>query len=156
MHRTTPRSASLAHLIYDLVHGGKRSVEELADLIDRHPTTLGRAADPGDPNVSFRVGWLAPLMRAQGDYTALRHIAGRCGFTVVRLPRSRRLGAEDVAAYQAHTGTCLQALHAYYEGRRSAAETLELIDQVLAEGAGFRKDVEADHTQQLLDLEDDA
>ncbi|MCA9642243.1 MAG: hypothetical protein KC492_16165 [Myxococcales bacterium] len=131
--------------IYKTVHGGKLSVEQLADAIGVGPSTLYRAVNEGD-ELKFDVRWLEPLMRATGDTSALDHLCERFDSVRVRMPKVRRFKAQDPRAFNevqqcfaSVMALVMEFFHAPAPGR--VQQVSEAITEHLAEMAALRKAV---------------
>ena len=80
------------------VHGSKKSVEHLADVMGISASSLYRACLDGESGCRFPLDLLIPLMQATGNYSVLDHINARCERITVSLPRVRGLKRKDADA----------------------------------------------------------
>jgi len=81
--------------LYITVHSARKSVPELADEIGVSTSLLYRYAIEGESGADLPLRRLIPLMRATNDFRVLRHLAARCGFVLVKLPRVAKLKKPD-------------------------------------------------------------
>lgn len=145
---------SLAIHVYETIHRAKKpgtksdvSVDELADLIGCSPSLLYKAVNPNE-QVDIKLSWLIPLMKATGNFTILRHLAIRCGFVLVKIPRARKMKPEEIAEHQKTLASYQVALIKYMADEIEADEVHELVDKALTEIASAKKMVEAGESKQ--------
>lgn len=132
--------------LYKAVHGGKLSVEQIADAIGIGPSTLYRAVNEGD-ELKFDVRWLEPLMRATGDTTVLDHLCERFGSVRCKLPRVRRFKAHQPETFnqiqKRFAAVMAEVLDFFEEPNPNKVDTVcEEICAHLAEIAALKRAVE--------------
>jgi len=132
----------LSKVVYRTVHKRNKSVEELADELGVSASTLYRVSNPNDDQARLAVQYVLPLMRLTGDHSILRHLAGRTGHVLFKVPRGSLKKARNLNEFQKTFSACLEALCNYRDGDISREACLEKIDEHLSETAGLRRDVQ--------------
>jgi len=141
--------------LYNLVHQGPHSVEQLADRIGRSANYLYKMANPAE-GADFKLKDLIPAMTAQKDYQALRHLAHACGFLIVNVPRAAKNRAESmemVVEYQKLASDTTSKLFEFLQDPTPELQTrvMALLTQVAEHSIGIRKRV-ADGNQLELEI----
>lgn len=138
----------LKKVLYKTIHRAKESVEELADHLGISSSLLYRAGNPNDDGARFPLEKVIPLMEKTKDYSILHHLARRTGHVVFKIPRAAAKSQERLHDFQVAFTVCFSALLSFYKGELSKDKTIEKIDALISEAAGYRKDVEkADQTE---------
>lgn len=137
---------SLGQIAWETIHRTDKSVETLADEIGCSASLIYKAANPNEP-VDIKLSWLIPLMRATGNYSILKHLAYRCGYVAIRIPRARRMKPSEYAEHQARISEYMFQLSRYLEGKIDKDECLESVKAALEQVAMAQRMVEADTGQ---------
>ncbi len=91
---------TLKSFLYETVHRANKTVAELSDETGISTSYLYRACLPIEEKhgsgVKFPVDYLIPLMNATKNYSILNHIAKRCGFLLVKIPRFKNLKLDGI------------------------------------------------------------
>lgn len=144
---------TLDHAIHRMVHHGRHSVDELADLLGWSPSSLYRAANPHDEGANFPANKLTGAMRAQGDFGPLQHMASRCGFALYRVPaRVGRMQPGELADLQRAQAEAMHAIHRFFCGEIGQDEVRAAIDAAIGGLARARRAVDHGIRQEELGL----
>lgn len=148
-------SMTMTEAIWQTVNRGRLSPEQLEDEIDYSASALKRAGLDGESGAGFNLRKLVPLMKAQDDYTILEHLAHRCGFILIPIPRSGKSRKERIAsaaAYQKLAATAVDVLVKFID--RSASET-EAVDKLYAMLKGTAEMMEDVKTGKQIEMDFD-
>lgn len=111
------KPATLDDAIYGMVHHGKHSVEELADMLGWNASSLYRAANQNDEQVKFPADKLIACMLIQIDFSPLYHMASRCDQLCIPQPKKRgRMTQDELNDLQRHQLEALTALTKFFVG----------------------------------------
>lgn len=154
--RSTYRaSMTMTEAIWATVNRGKLTPEQLEDEIDYSASALKRAGLDGESGAGFNLRKLVPLMKAQDDYTILEHLAHRCGFILIPIPRggkSRKERITSAAEYQKLAAAAVNVLVKFID--RNASET-EAVDKLYAMLKGTAEMMEDVKTGKQIELDFD-
>lgn len=153
---------TLKNILYKTIHRNKKSVPQIADEMGISANYLYRAGLPLDESgVKFPVEYLIPLMKTTKDYSILRHLAGLCGFILIKEPRFRGHRGDDidlVDEYQEATTKALRALKTFlseptFEHYQQTISSLETVMEKSAQAKKYahkkaRGQLELDFNQQ--------
>jgi hypothetical protein len=123
-------------------HSAKTSMEEMADNLGIATSYLYRVANPFDESAPLPSKHLINLMTHTKDYSILKHLAQRCGFICVKMPRVRSAKESEIGLYQRRQAEAIRAVVAFFQKSASMDETLEAIRKELEAAAGFMKAIE--------------
>jgi len=135
---------TLTEAIWQTVNRGRLTPEQLEDEIDYSASALKRAGLDGESGAGFNLRKLVPLMKAQGDFTIIEHLAHRCGFLLITIPRggkSKQSRVTSIAEYQKLTAVAVDALVKYNSESMSQTETVDNLHSMLKGTAEMIEDV---------------
>lgn len=143
---------SLQDAIHHLVLGGELRITELADRLGWSESSLYRAANPCD-EANFPVTRLIPAMLAQNDFAPLRHIAGRCGFALYKIPKKwGKMHPDELADLQKAQADAVHALSQFFSGELTPDQARAAIDRAIGKLARGRRAVDHGIKQEELEL----
>lgn len=96
--------------IYETIHRGEHSVEEIAALMGVKAVSLYRYGIDSVAGSEMPLSRLIPLMRATNNYSILHRIANLCGFILVKVPRFRNRKMDEIDLIDGYQGTTVRAL----------------------------------------------
>lgn len=137
-------SMTLTEAIWQTVNRGKLTPEQLEDEIDYSASSMKRAGLDGESGAGFNLRKLVPLMKAQGDYTILEHLAHRCGFILIPVPRGGRPKREriaSVAEYQTLAAAAVNVLVKLIHDGASEQDATDTLYRMLKGTAEMMEDV---------------
>lgn len=120
----------------------KTSMEEMADNLGIATSYLYRVANPFDESAPLPSKHLINLMTHTKDYSILKHLAQRCGFICVKIPRVRAAREEEIGRYQKCQVEATQAVISFFRKEKSVDQALDAIRKELEAAAGFAKAIE--------------
>ncbi len=139
-------------IVAETIRKYKGSISELADKLGIKVPTLYRLANPFDEDAKINSKHLIPLMEETRNYEILKHIASRCGFIVVKLPKIRSKKEEEISEYQERQAVAIKAVIEFFRGDITADAAIEAIRAEMEYAAGFSKAIES---EPMLFEEDD-
>ena len=137
---------TLTEAIWQAVNRGKLTPEQLEDEIDYSASSLKRAGIDGESGAGFNLRKLVPLMKAQEDYTILEHLAHRCGFILVQIPKggkSRKERITDISGYQKLTAAAVDILVKLLDNGATRKDAENTLYKMLKGTAEMMQDVQA-------------
>jgi hypothetical protein len=147
-------SMTLTEAIWETVNRGRFTPEQLEDDIGYSASSLKRAGLDGESGAGLNIRKLIPLMKAQGDYTILEHLAHHCGFILTPFPRggkSKKERISSVSEYQVLVTAATNVLVKFINQGSSQEEAIEQLYKVLKSTTEMLEDVKAGN-QIPLDL----
>lgn len=123
-------------------HKDGQGIEELADLLGVKPAMVYRLSNPFDEDARINSKHIIPLMQHTKNYSLLKHIAQRCGFLCVKLPRVRSSKETEIGLYQRRQAEAIRAVVAFFQRQMSVDEALEAVRKEMESAAGFMKAIE--------------
>jgi hypothetical protein len=145
---------TLDQVVAETVRKHRGGVEELADFLGKSASYLYRVSNPFDEGAPLPLKYAIPLMEHTKDYSLLKHIALRCGFLCVKIPRVRSAKETEIGLYQKCQVEATQSVIAFFRKEKSVDETLDAIRKELEAAAGFLKAIEA-ADKPTLDFEEE-
>lgn len=145
---------TLRDAIWRTVNRGRLTPEQIEDEIDYSASSLKRAGLDGDSGAGFNLHKLVPLMKTQEDYTILEHLAHRCGFLLLEVPRGGRSKRERIASaaeYQKLAAAAVDVLVKYINQGASREDAMDNLFRMLKGTAEVIEEVKAGD-QIALDL----
>ncbi len=139
-------SMTLTEAIWQTVNRGRLTPEQLEDEIDYSASALKRAGLDGDSGAGFNLRKLVPLMKAQDDYSILEHLAHRCGFILIPVPRggkSKKERVGSVAEYQKLTAAAVDVLCRLIDDGASEQEATDTLHRMLKGTAEMIEEVKS-------------
>jgi len=137
-------SMTLTEAIWQTVNRGKLTPDELEDEIDYSASALKRAGLDGESGAGFNLRKLIPLMKSQGDYTIIEHLAHHCGFILITIPKSGKSKKERIislAEYQRLTAAAVQVLVRLIDNGVSEKEATDTLYEMLKGTAKMMEEV---------------
>lgn len=136
-------------------HSGKNSMEELADYLGIATSYLYRVANPFDEAAPLPSKHLINLMSHTKDYSILKHLAQRCGFICVKLPRVKAAREEEISRYQQVQIEAARAVMRFFRKEMDQDAALDAIRMELEAAAGFSKAIGEYQEPGLFEEEED-
>ena len=136
---------TIKSLLYETIHRSKKQVAQIADESGISANYLYRAGLPLDESgVKFPVEYLVALMKATKNYSLLKHLAGLCGFVLVKEPRYKGYKGDEidlVNEYQDATTAAVRSLKLFLEqpGMKTYQLAKESLDKVMEQTVGAKK-----------------
>lgn len=133
---------SLKDALYETVHRGDKPPKQIADETGISYNYLMRSALDTDSGCDFNAKHLVPLMKAAGNYEALKVIAELCGFLLVKSPRGTKKGAKhDLQDYQASFNSIVVKLIRFTQQPSEASykEISNLLRQHMSDTESIRR-----------------
>lgn len=128
-------------IVSETIRKYKGTMEELADKLGVKASTLYRLANPYD-EATINSKHLIPLMEVTKNYEILKHIALRCGYVCVKLPRVKSKRTEEIAEYQKRQALAIKAIVEFFEEGGAAEQAINLIRDEIEYAAGFKLTIE--------------
>lgn len=143
---------TLTEAIWQTVNRGSLTPEQLQDEIDYSASALKRAGLDGESGAGFNLRKLIPLMKAQGDFTILEHLAFHCGMILIPIPKSGKSKKDrmrSVADYQKLAALAVEALLKFIEKGASQEEALDVLHRMLKDTAAIMEDIKTGNQIEL-------
>ncbi len=137
---------TLIEAIWQTVNRGRLTPDQLEDEIGYSASALKRAGLDGESGAGFNLRKLIPLMKAQGDFTILEHLAHHCGFILIPIPKSGKSKKEriiSVSEYQVLVTAATNVLVKYVNQGASREEAIEHLYSTLKSTAEMLEEVKA-------------
>jgi len=140
--------------IYQTIHRNKKPIDQIADEMGISCESLYRYALPSPSGSDIPLKRLIPLMKAAKDYGILKHIAGICGFVLVKIPRYRASKGDSndvVSNYQNVSAEAVNDLIKFFKmpTMPNYEKVKESLDTVMEQSIGARKYIDKEHAGQI-------
>lgn len=146
---------SIVEALYETFHRSRKHPKEIADQVGVSYSYLARAVLGDNPSgCNFPIRLLVPLMRAAGNYSALKVIARECGFLLVKPPRGNN-HRQELYEYQGNFARLLQVLTRFlnYPDRESGRKVIEALADHMEQTSSWKYRCEKNVNQLEMEFE---
>ena len=140
---------------YETLHRSSKNIEQISTETGFNKSSLYRYGLPIESSgLDIPLRKLTPIMKAAGNYSILKTLAGANGYLLVRAPRAARNKLDDdrmVNAYQKNCNTAVHKLLIFLERPTTKTHRAlsEALDTVAADSIGIKKRAAAWHQTEL-------